>query len=305
MDLVSESRKPCETPFHRWGGDRRISGTLRPPADVDRLIEGYKLAFHRSRIDRKRTPWQKANEEQRRDMRYKRLKKRLAARKYKPKLSVIWSGDEEEGDEEDGESLVSSSISLSSSPSSSFSTSGSPTTCLSTNPSPSSEASFSGYDDDETFNSFDDDGSSQRSSHAGAYIEGRPLRGEGCEYDRRDNEGYHNCKVQRELMRGRRGSNEEMKNKRGYIENRSNNRNNKENRNNNKSNNKSNKERLRRELLQLSEKSLKRIYKALKKNQKLHSSGESDESLEEEWRRDDGWIEKRRMEKRMSEINII
>ena len=97
--------------------------------------------------------------------------------------------------------------------------------------------------------------------------------------------------------------------KRKNKENRSNNRSNKENRSNNRrnkenrSNNRSNKEEQRNKLMQMSDRSLKRIYQELSKNQNLHSSGGRGDRREEERRNEDGWIEDGWMERRISKNN--
>ena len=103
-----------------------------------------------------------------------------------------------------------------------------------------------------------------------------------------------------EIYTKKRKNKENKSNNRSNKENRSNNRSNKENR----SNNRSNKEKQRNKLMQMSDRSLKRIYQELRKNQKLHSSGGRGDRREKERRNEDGWIDDGRMERRMKELNI-
>ena len=94
-----------------------------------------------------------------------------------------------------------------------------------------------------------------------------------------------------------------------YRNNRSNNKSNKENRSNNRSNkenrsnNRSNKEKQRNKLMQMSDRSLKRIYQELRKNQKLQFTGGRGGRRKNGRRNEDGWIEDERMERWMSKNN--
>ena len=129
--------------------------------------------------------------------------------------------------------------------------------------------------------------------------------------NRSNKENRSNNRSNKENRSNNRSNKENRSNNRSNKENRSNNRSNKENRSNNRSNkenrsnNRSNKEEQRKKLMQMSDRSLKRIYQELRKNQKLHSSGGRGDRREEERMNKDGWIGDGRMEKRMSKNNSI
>ena len=131
----------------------------------------------------------------------------------------------------------------------------------------------------------------------------RDNKGRNNSNNKEDNEVRSDYKVDKVMENKRRDGvkvyRKNNSNNRSNKEDRSNNRSNKENR----SNNRSNKEEQRNKLMQMSDRSLKRIYQELRKNQKLHSSGGRGDRREEERRNEDGWIEDGRMEKRMSKNN--
>ena len=297
------SHKRC--PSHKWGGDRRISGTLRAPVGKPDLRKQWKWKYYKNKLRELQKRYRRQTDEER----YDKMMDDIENRRFEPVLSDISSGDEEDSlcynmPRPLGEKVRSGTYDECSEETDSW--------C---NPLDDDDDDYDDDDNDEVFLPTPRKGDKRMASlfECGAkpysYIprkgmfqgscnrhnnnrhnnryhgngskgvaeksDRRGSRGDKRDYGSRGNRGYHNSREGEELMRGRKGSDKKMRDRKSVKENRSNNRNNNENKSNNRSNkenrsnNRSNKEEQRNKLMQMSDRSLKRIYQELRKNQKL------------------------------------